>query len=236
MDMEQVYTRSKTSGRHVNVTLVGQVINPCPARFLFNSGDYDMNNSEIKISAQPLLNPDVCIFQVDRPLLTDSSIDCKSREEAEGSPLLAQLFSIDGVREVYVAGDSLTIAKSTQEGWQTLGKRIGEVIRDQIRSGEPLFAPTTSKPSLSDDQIHKAVEELLTSEINPALGAHGGFVELVEVKDSKVFVRLGGGCQGCGAASMTLKHGVERAIRERIPTIAGVVDVTDHAAGDNPFY
>jgi Fe-S cluster biogenesis protein NfuA len=195
-----------------------------------------MIDSEIKISAQPLLNPDVCIFQVDRPLLLGGSINCKSKEEASGSPLLEGLFAIEGIREVFIAGDSLTIAKNTQEGWQALGKSIGEVIREQIRSGKPLVAANVEKPALSDEQIYKAVEELLETEINPALGAHGGHVELVEVKDAAVFVRLGGGCQGCGAASMTLKHGIERAIRGKIPAVTDVVDVTDHTAGDNPFY
>lgn len=195
-----------------------------------------MNDQEIKISAQPLLDPDVCIFQVNRQLNAGGSIDCKSKEQASGSPLLEALFSIGGIREVVVNGDSLTVAKTTSENWQELGKKIGETIRAQIISGKPLISANQNVPSMTDEQIHQAIEDLFATEINPAIGAHGGHVELVDVKDAAIFLRLGGGCQGCGAASMTLKHGIERAIRDRIPAVTEIVDVTDHTAGNHPFY
>jgi Fe-S cluster biogenesis protein NfuA len=195
-----------------------------------------MNDQEIKITAQPLLNPEVCIFTVDRPVLPSGSFNCKSIEMAKGSPLLEALFATESVREVFVTGSSLTIAKSSPEPWTVLGKQIGEVIRETIKSGQPLVAADLKKPTLSDEQIHQEVKQLFEVEINPALSAHGGFAELVEVKNGSVYVRLAGGCQGCGAASITLKHGIERAILDRVPEVAEVVDVTDHTAGANPFY
>jgi Fe/S biogenesis protein NfuA len=76
----------------------------------------------------------------------------------------------------------------------------------------------------------------LEREINPALGMHGGWVELIDVRKNSVFLRLGGGCQGCGSANMTLKMGIEKAIREQIPEVGEVFDTTDHAAGRNPYY
>ncbi len=195
-----------------------------------------MNDQEIKITAQPLLNPEVCLFTVDRPVLPSGSFSCKNAETAKGSPLLEALFATGSVREVFVTGSSLTIAKSSPEPWGVLGKQIGEVIRETIRSGRPLLAADLKKPTISDEQIHREVTQLFETEINPALSAHGGFAELVEVKNSSVYVRLAGGCQGCGAASITLKHGIERAILDRVPEVAEVIDVTDHSAGTNPFY
>ncbi len=195
-----------------------------------------MNDQDIKITAQPLLNPEVCIFTVDRPLLPSGSINCKSAEMAKGSPLLEALFAIDGVREVYVNGSSLTIAKSSPEPWQVFGKQIGQVIREQFMSGKQLIVTDAPKASMSDEQIRTEIEDLFSNEINPALSGHGGFVELVEVKAGAVYLRMSGGCQGCGAASITLKHGIERAILTRVPQVAEVVDVTDHTAGANPFY
>ena len=65
---------------------------------------------------------------------------------------------------------------------------------------------------------------------------HGGFVQLVEVKDNKVYLQMGGGCQGCGAADVTLKAGIERLIKEELPEIEEVLDSTDHASGTNPYY
>ena len=80
------------------------------------------------------------------------------------------------------------------------------------------------------------VQELIDSTINPAVAGHGGFVQLIDVKENKVYLQMGGGCQGCGAADVTLKSGIERLIKEEIPEIEEVLDTTDHASGDNPYY
>jgi Fe/S biogenesis protein NfuA len=86
------------------------------------------------------------------------------------------------------------------------------------------------------DPLALRVQELIDERINPGVGAHGGHVELLDVKDNTVFVRLGGGCQGCGMVDVTLRQGIEALIREEIPEIQQVVDTTDHAAGNNPYY
>jgi len=80
------------------------------------------------------------------------------------------------------------------------------------------------------------VQELIDTMINPAIANHGGFVELIDVQDNRVYVQMGGGCQGCGAADVTLKAGIERLIRDEIPEVEEVLDTTDHGAGSNPYY
>ena len=80
------------------------------------------------------------------------------------------------------------------------------------------------------------VQEIIDTQINPGVASHGGWVELLGVKDNKAFVRLGGGCQGCGMADVTLKQGIETMIFAGAPEITQVIDETDHAAGDNPYY
>lgn len=81
------------------------------------------------------------------------------------------------------------------------------------------------------------VQYLLDAEINPQLAAHGGRVRLESVEaDNAVVLRFGGGCQGCGMADVTLKQGVEKTLRARIPEITAVRDATDHAAGHSPYY
>lgn len=77
---------------------------------------------------------------------------------------------------------------------------------------------------------------LLQEEINPAIAAHGGRADLVAVADSTAYLRLSGGCQGCGMASVTLSQGIEVAIKEAVPSITRVADVTDHMSGSNPYY
>ncbi len=86
------------------------------------------------------------------------------------------------------------------------------------------------------DPVAKAVQAVLDSQINPSIAGHGGFVSLLDVKDATAYIALGGGCQGCGMADVTLKQGVEVAIKNAVPEIEAVLDTTDHAAGENPFY
>ena len=86
------------------------------------------------------------------------------------------------------------------------------------------------------DPVARAVQEVLDRQINPGVGSHGGMVTLVEVRDGAAYLQFGGGCQGCAAVDVTLKHGVETAIRAAVPQVTAIVDATDHAAGTNPFY
>ena len=80
------------------------------------------------------------------------------------------------------------------------------------------------------------VQELIDTMINPAVAGHGGSVELIDVQDSRVYLQMGGGCHGCGAADVTLKSGIERLIKEELPEVTEVLDTTDHGSGTNPFY
>jgi len=85
-------------------------------------------------------------------------------------------------------------------------------------------------------ELKTRVQELIDTMINPAVAGHGGYVELIDVQDNRVYLQMGGGCQGCGAADVTLKSGIERLIKEELPEIEEVLDTTDHASGENPYY
>lgn len=85
-------------------------------------------------------------------------------------------------------------------------------------------------------EIPDKVTQLLDEVINPGLAQHGGFAALVGVEDTTVFLTMGGGCQGCAMSAATLRDGITASIHEAIPEVTEVVDVTDHNAGDNPFY
>lgn len=86
------------------------------------------------------------------------------------------------------------------------------------------------------DPVARAVQEVIDRQINPGVGSHGGMVTLVDVRDGTAYPQFGGGCQGCAAVDVTLKHGVETAIRAAVPSISAIVDATDHDAGANPYY
>ena len=89
---------------------------------------------------------------------------------------------------------------------------------------------------MTNVEMMEAVQSVIEESINPALAMHGGFVELVAVDDGVVSMKMAGGCQGCGAAQMTMAQGIELLLRDEIPEVKKIVDVTDHAAGENPYY
>ncbi len=91
-------------------------------------------------------------------------------------------------------------------------------------------APTWDNPKA------QAIQQLIDERINPAVAAHGGHIDLLDVTDDSIYIHMGGGCQGCGMANVTLKHGIEGMIQEHFPEIKNIVDSTDHASGTNPYY
>jgi len=85
--------------------------------------------------------------------------------------------------------------------------------------------------------LAERVRYVIETEINPRVASHGGRVSLEEITaDGVVLLRFGGGCHGCGMADVTLKHGVEKTLRERVPEITAVRDATDHSSGENPYF
>jgi Fe-S cluster biogenesis protein NfuA len=194
-----------------------------------------MKPEEIRILAEPQSETS-CRFTVDRPVYPDASYHFTSRESAASSPLAAKLLALDGVASLLISHDQITVDQTGQLEWRDLGKRIGAAIRDQIISGEPGIAADVKNNLPSSEQIRERVQEVLDAQVNPQLGAHGGFVRLVDVRDNNVLLQMGGGCQGCGMAKMTLRNGVEVAIRRHVPEVGAIVDTTDHASGRNPFY
>lgn len=99
----------------------------------------------------------------------------------------------------------------------------------------PMVGAAVPEADLSGD-VAQRVMQVLEQHINPQIASHGGRAQLVAVEDATAYLRLGGGCQGCGMASVTLSQGIEVAIKQMVPEIEKVVDVTDHAGGTNPYF
>ena len=114
------------------------------------------------------------------------------------------------------------------------GSDTGLVIRNPNRPTTP--APSASAEVVLEGSVEEKIVMLLDGEINPSLAAHGGFARLLRVDGDVAYITMGGGCQGCGLAALTLTEGIKAQIEARIPEIREVLDETDHAAGENPFF
>jgi Fe-S cluster biogenesis protein NfuA len=199
---------------------------------------------EIRITAEPV-DTTRCKFVVSKLLHAGGLRRFTSAEEAGGSPLAERIFAIAdaGVSEVLVAGNQVTVSKTSPEPWTAVGRQVGEAIRGAIASGRPPVAPKDEAPGSrpgsaapSDDELYDRVAGLFDEQVNPMVARHGGRVELIDVQDATVLLRMAGGCQGCGMADVTLRQGIEGMLARFVPEVKGVVDITDHSAGSNPYF
>lgn len=107
----------------------------------------------------------------------------------------------------------------------------GFEVRPAVRNGKQATAPEAPSGEIAD-----RVRQVLDTQVNPAIASHGGMISLVGIEDTEIYVEMSGGCQGCALSRMTLRQGVERMLKQAIPELTAVHDVTDHASGDNPFF
>jgi Fe/S biogenesis protein NfuA len=139
---------------------------------------------------------------------------------------------VDGLAIVVPARDAEALGGATID-WSDDLMRGGLVVSNPNTPSPVVETPTAD--GLEGD-VEERVAQVLERHINPAIAMHGGMAQLVGVQDDTAYVRLGGGCQGCGMAGVTLDQGIESAIVGAVPEVRRVVDVTDHAAGENPYF
>src|SRR5262245_12788567 len=177
-----------------------------------------------------------CKFTVDQPVLKEGFVRFRDKESAKGSPLAERLFAIEGVTGVQLQGQEVTVSHKAPVDWRQVGPLVGTAIRAHFATGQPAISAEALKNAPAEDQPRQKVQKILDEQINPAVASHGGFITLLDVKGNTLFIRMGGGCQGCGAADVTLRQGIETALREQVPEIGEILDATDHEAGENPYY
>jgi Fe/S biogenesis protein NfuA len=148
----------------------------------------------------------------------------------------AEADAVGGDEELRVVVPQASVARlgGARLDWSDEGEGGLVILNPNTPPRADLFA---SRPpgDLSGDMAQRVLA-VLEEQVNPSIAMHGGRADLVAVEEDVVYVRLSGGCQGCGLATVTLSQGIEVALREALPEIVSVVDVTDHASGSNPFY
>jgi Fe/S biogenesis protein NfuA len=160
----------------------------------------------------------------------------------------------EGDLAIVVAGSSVAKLRGATVDWSEDPLHTGFVVLNPNKPPPPpVFLPTLPMspgagqavpgPPLTpgidsnlDTDVARHVVAVLDEEVNPSIASHGGHAELAGVEGSTAYLRLGGGCVGCGMATVTLSQGIEVAITQAVPEIDRVVDVTDHASGTNPYF
>jgi len=156
------------------------------------------------------------------PFSVDYGLAFVAKEDAHPAD---KVFKFDGF-EVYVDPDSAPF----------LDGAVVDYVSGLNESGFKITNPKTAQPAAPTGPLAEKVQQVLETRVNPAVRSHGGMVSLIDVRDEVAYLKFGGGCQGCGMVDVTLKQGVEVMLKESVPELRGVMDVTDHAGGTNPYY
>ena len=198
---------------------------------------FDGNNGNtIRVDADvSMAYPEQCTFKVSQPLYPGNAAHFSDKDQSMGSLLVDELFDLEFVNDVLVSDDALTL---TIKGgsWEEHISKVGAAINKVIATGTPVISDEVTKNLPSEDETRTRVQKILDEMINPAVASHGGAVTLLDVKKNTVFLEFSGGCHGCGMVNQTLQGGIETTLKEYFPEITAVIDATDHASGENPYY
>ncbi len=164
------------------------------------------------------------------PLARNYAISLVDKEDRERTEIA---INVDGIR-VFLNLDTSNLLSGALVDWVDSGGERGFTVHDP-RAAPP---PPVREPSelRISGPLAERVQQVIDEVINPGIAAHGGYVEMVDVSDDSLYIKMGGGCQGCAASQATLRMGIERMVREQVPEITNIVDVTDHEAGAMPYY
>ncbi|HEX6747125.1 MAG TPA: NifU family protein [Longimicrobium sp.] len=156
------------------------------------------------------------------------AISLVEREDKQKTEIAINL---DGIR-VLLNLDTSNLLSGATIDWSD---DAGGFSVDTPRPKRPPSPAYSSNPGVNGPLADR-VQMVLDTLVNPRIAMHGGAVELVDASDDTIWVRMSGGCQGCSASAQTLRLGVERMVKEEVPEIREVIDVTEHEAGLNPYY
>ena len=168
------------------------------------------------------------------------------RIAVEGSPFAPnyELTLVDsdsrGDSDLEVDAGSFTVLVDEASADRLNGATVDFVETIQESGFQITPDPDAVKAAMDDagpaGELADRVTHVLDTEINPAIAAHGGVINLIDVQGTEIFIEMAGGCQGCAMSRMTLRQGVERMVSQSVPEVTAIHDVTDHASGDNPYF
>jgi Fe-S cluster biogenesis protein NfuA len=155
--------------------------------------------------------------------------------DAAGVAVAEAVLGVPGVVEVVLAEHVVEVKKNASFEWCDLEEQVQYAIRAAVSGIAPAPSGEGSQ-EMDDDMMYDVVAKVFQTEINPTVAQHGGVVELIDVQDATVVLRMQGGCQGCGMANVTLRQGIEGSLKRVLPALRGIQDITDHSGGTNPYF
>ena len=193
---------------------------------------------DIVIKAQISTDQVECKFMLNRPLFPGYSWWFGHPQDAEGSPLVEKLFALDGGMSVVVDDSVMVITRSMGAliDWDELAAQVGALTREHLEAGGQVLKESLGEGLPSEEELAEKIQKIIDEDINPGVAAHSGHISLERVRGNAVYIRMGGGCQGCSSASLTLRQGIHSVFRSEVFELGATYDETDHSAGENPYF
>jgi Fe-S cluster biogenesis protein NfuA len=184
------------------------------------------------IQTETTPNPNSLKFLPGIIISKNKSIQFKNIEECKNAPLAQHLFKIDGVKEVFLGKDFITVTKETQNDWDILKTELLLTMTEFFSANLPIFIEEkktkhhkTKDQNTDEDDITKEIREIIEERVRPAVAQDGGDIEFHEFKDGIVFVKLHGACSGCPSSTVTLKDGIENMLKYYVPEVKEVKQI-----------
>jgi Fe-S cluster biogenesis protein NfuA len=180
------------------------------------------------IQTEPTPNPATLKFLPGREVLPGRSVQFSEAGEAESvSPLAARLFSVDGVKSVYLAGDFISVTKEEGFDWYMLKPAVLGAVMEHFMSGDPVVREQTELPESApaadeSDPTIRQIMELIETRVRPAVARDGGDITFQGFERGIVYLNMRGACSGCPSSTLTLKSGIENLLKYYVPEVVEV--------------
>ena len=185
------------------------------------------------IQTEETPNPSALKF-IPGPHLVDMSLDFPSVATARQSPLALRLFSIEGVKSIFIAPEFITVTKDDEKSWDQLRPILSGAIYEHLGAGKPILTPedTThtddpSESNVEDEGVVKDIKDILNNRVRPAVAQDGGDIVFNRFEDGVVYLQLKGACSGCPSSTITLKSGIENMLRYYVPEVTEVRSIDE---------
>jgi Fe-S cluster biogenesis protein NfuA len=185
------------------------------------------------IQTESTPNPSTLKFIPGKEVLGDRTMQFNTKDEASISPLATALFSIEGVKAVFLGADFISVTKEGTIAWDIIKTDILTTIMEHFTAGHPIIGgqDTDNKGMATgasdvgnedDDEITAQIREIINTRVRPAVAQDGGDIVFKRFEDGIVYLEMHGACSGCPSATVTLKNGVENMLKHYVPEVERV--------------
>ena len=185
----------------------------------------------VMIYTESTPNPNTLKFVTNKALLLNDAVEFQNIDETNEAPLAKALFGFEGVANVFISNNFVTISKTDDLLWTEIMIPIKDFLKNYIDESKTILNENYVKPtktatnaiSEDDSDVDIRIKGALDKYVKPAVEMDGGNISFVKFEDGKLTLQLQGSCSGCPSSTVTLKQGIENLLKRFVPEVQEVV-------------